>query len=94
MKKPATFITTLLTMVVVLSLVHVVVANRLSTTGITLSKLEEETKEYRTKNEILSQELFTASSLTMIASKAASLGFTTKMANVYFTAPLPLAIQR
>lgn len=80
--------------VIVLSLVQVVVSNFLSTTGISLVKLEDDTRRYQTQNAIFSEELLNASSFTMIASRASSLGFANRFARVYFTSPLPVALRR
>lgn len=94
MSKPALCMTVLVCTVIVLSLVQVVISNFLSTTGISLVKLEDDTRRYQTQNAILSEELLSASSFTMIASRASSLGFTNRSTRVHFTSPLPVALRR
>lgn len=76
MKKPYTVITILLGLVIVLSVGRVFMHNMLSTSGIFVSRAEQEINSYKTQNAILSEELLTASSLTSIAQKAQETGFT------------------
>ena len=78
MKKPALIIIFLIGIIVSLSFLKVVVYNRLSTSGVFVSKIEEEISFYKTQNAILSEELLTSSSLINIAAKASELGFTNK----------------
>lgn len=94
MKKPISFITFLTCTILFLSIVQVVVSNRLSTAGTTLGKLQDEIKQYGTKNALLSEKLLIASSLMQIASSAANLGFVEGKSSVILTNPLPLAVKR
>ena len=61
--------------IVLLSIIQAVVSNRLSTSGITLGKIEDEIRFYKTENSSLAEEYFLVSSLNNIASRAADLGF-------------------
>lgn len=93
MKKPISFITFLTCTIVILSVVQVVVSNRLSTTGTALGNLQDEIQQYKTQNAFLSEKFLSLSSFEYIASKAAELGFTQKTASVVLTYPLPLAVK-
>ncbi len=93
MKKPAIFITFLGLIVIFLTIVQVVVSNRLSTTGNNLWKLEEEVAYYEKQNAVLKEELLTVSSLNNIASTAGQLGFVEDKSQIFLSAPLPLAVR-
>ena len=75
MRKPVLIIIFLLGLTVVLSMVNAVAYNRLSTSGVFVGEVEEQISFYKTQNAILSEELFTSSSLTNIVAKASELGF-------------------
>lgn len=79
--------------IVMLSVVQIVVSSRLSTTGIVLGKLENSLKNYSEENEKLREKLLLSSSLTQIASSAASLGFVSEKSQIVLTGPLPIAIR-
>ncbi len=76
MKKPSLIIIFLLGLIVVLSVVKVIVYNRLATSGAFVGEVEEQISFYKTQNAILSEELLASSSLTSIITKASELGFT------------------
>lgn len=82
----------LLTLVGVFSLVHVVVANSLSTSGVMLSRLEEEKNALQKTNAMLSERVLLAASYNYIASRAGELGFSKDRHQVYIPNP-PLAIK-
>ncbi|MBI5465526.1 hypothetical protein HY946_02860 [Candidatus Gottesmanbacteria bacterium] len=58
-----------------LLLLQVVVANRLTTAGLTLDSLADQEQELRQENELLERKIATFSSLTQVAQKAAEAGF-------------------
>lgn len=91
MKKPAVFIALNVAIITGLSIVQVVVANSISTTGIELSNIQHEISELRKDNAILHEQMLTASSLTNIASRASELGFEESKTTLVISAPLPLA---
>lgn len=93
MKKPALFLACVIVLVIILSLVQVVVSNRLSTTGLMLGKLEEESAFYKNQNSLLSEKLLLASSFTHLASTAAEFGFVEGKSQVSLTSPLPIAFR-
>lgn len=61
--------------IIMLSIVQLLVSNRLSTDGAALAQLEKEINLYKNKNSILEDEILGRMSLTHIASEAAKLGF-------------------
>lgn len=94
MKKPLFFLSLLFMTILVLSVVQVVATNRLSTTGTTLGALQDEIKKYKTENAILKETVLEASSLTQIASSAATLGLEPSKSHVFVGQPQPIALQR
>lgn len=76
--------------VIFLSIIQVVASNMLSTSGIGLGKIEDETLFYKRENASLSEELFLSSSLATLTSRAESLGFVGEKSDLVLKA-LPLA---
>jgi len=93
MKRHSFVITFALFIIVFLSIVQVVVSNRLSTDGIGLGKIEDEIRFYKAQNSLLSEELFLASSLNNIASKATNLGFIENKSQFVLKTSLPFALK-
>ncbi len=91
MKKPLYFIAFNIIIIIVLSLVQVVIANSISTTGIELAKLQSEISELKKKNALLHEKILTSASLTKIASAASAMGFEETTSQIVISAPLPLA---
>jgi len=94
MKKPISLIFLVIFMIIILSIIKTVVSGRLSTSGVSLSKIEEEINNYKTQNIILREKLLTVSSLNNIVSKATLLGFVEKKSEFILSKPLPLAIKQ
>lgn len=91
MRHVVTFILFLTCIILVLSIVQVAVTNGISTTGMELDKMSNEIKEYKRENAILSEKLVEHSSLTHIASVAATLGFVEAKSQVFLNSVLPVA---
>jgi cell division protein FtsL len=91
MKKPVLFIVTMILTIIGLSIVHVAVANNISTTGVNLSKLQDELDTYKRENAFLHEKILELSSLTYINEKAEQSGFIASKGDFYFSTPLPLA---
>ncbi len=91
MKKPVIFIVINIAIIVGLSIVQVVVANGISTSGIELSKVQQQIGELKRSNAMLHEQILTASSLTSIASIASSMGFEEEKSPLVISSPLPLA---
>ena len=94
MKKPIVFIFVLTFSILFLSILQVVVSNRMSTAGVSLAVLEDEIKNYRIQNALLSEKLLTIASYTHIAFTADKEGFISAKSEVILTASLPLAVKQ
>ena len=81
----------LLFIVLGLSILHIIVSNRLSTAGVELDTVQKQLTFYRKQNLILQEDVLDNSSLFHIASAAATMGFVNEKSHVYLSAPLPLA---
>lgn len=75
-----------------LLLLQVVVANRLTTAGLTLDSLAGQEQGLRQENELLERKIATFSSITYIAQKAAEAGFA-KPQPFYLIPEFPVAGQ-
>ena len=93
MKKSHIIIIFLLGLVIALSIGRAILHNTMSTSGIFVSKAEQEINFYKTQNAILSEELLAASSLTSITEKAQKLGFTGKNTLMVLGGSKPLAVK-
>lgn len=93
MKKSTAVLTFLITATLVLLVARAFVANKISTSGILLSKINDEIKVYKTQNSNLREDLFLKSSLTNISTQASKLGFVKQKENLIL-APLPVALKR
>jgi len=91
MKKAYLLTIFLVGLVVLLSVAKAVLQNSLSTSGIYLSKAQQEINYYKTQNAILSEKLLTASSLTTIISKASESGFAGGNNMMVIKTSIPLA---
>lgn len=61
--------------ILILSVIQLLVSNKLSTDGLMLTNLEQEIDSYRQKSMLLSEEITKSMALTQLSSKAAELGF-------------------
>lgn len=91
MKQPIILIIANIIFILGLTLVQVIVANNLSTTGIELGEVQEKISAYKKTNAILHEQVLTASSLSSIASQAGQLGFEEIKTSVVVTSQPPLA---
>ena len=94
MKKPFVIIFSLISIIIVLTMVQVVVSNRLSTNGLTLGALEETISTYKNENTVLKEKLLIVSSFSHVASQAAEMGFVQAKTPVFLSTPLPLALKQ
>lgn len=94
MKKSYTLITFLLGLIIALSIAKAVLHNALSTSGIYVSKVEQEISSLKTENAILSEKLLVASSLTNIIQKAKDTGFNNDDALMIIGTSKPLALNQ
>lgn len=91
MKRPAIFIAFNIIIIIALSIVQVVAANSISTTGIELGKIQDQISDLTKQNEVLHEQVLTLSSLTSISSRAAEMGFVESKSTLVISQPLPLA---
>lgn len=91
MKRPVLFISFLILLVVGMSIVHVSVSNSLSTTGATLSKIQEDLAAYKKQNTLLKEQILSASALMTVNAEAKDAGYVPIKSEVTITHPLPLA---
>lgn len=91
MNKPLVFIGFNIAIVIALSLVQVIVSNSISTTGIELGKVQIEIETLKKKNAVLHEQVLVSSSLTMIASHAAEMGFEDSKTPIVLSNDIPLA---
>ena len=94
MKKPALIILSLIFTIVALSLVKTFISNRISTSGMVLGEIEDKISYYKTDNAILSEKLYSMSSLTSVAEEAQNQGFVEGKTNYVLANPLPIALKQ
>lgn len=86
-------VTILSIMLIALSVGQVIVSNGLSTTGITLASIDKEIHEYELQNALIREKILSESSLTEVASQAATLGFSQRKAQLVVNGLVPVAIK-
>lgn len=91
MKKPVLFIILNFIIILGLSVAQVVAANSISTTGIELGKIQDQTSRLQKENEILKEQVLSLSSFTSIASRAGDMGFEDGKSVLAIPQELPLA---
>jgi cell division protein FtsL len=94
MKKPLLILTLAVLMIITLSVLRVVVTNSLSTTGIDLSKMQEQIRDYKRENALMKEKILEKSSLTFIREEAQKRGFVRVKDIVHMGTPLPLALKQ
>lgn len=94
MKKPAILIILLIVTVVALSIFKTFVSNKISTSGTVLGAIEEKINYYKTENALISEKLYTLSSLTSVSEKADKLGFVDEKSTFVLTNPVPIALKQ
>lgn len=93
MKKSTGIIFSFLGIIILLSITQAVVSNKLSTKGVMLREIEEETHYYKTQNNKLLEKLLSYSSLTNLATRAAQLGFARIKEQLVLSSSQPLAVK-
>lgn len=94
MNKARLTIIVIFAVIILLSVVQTVISNSLSTSGVSLSKIDSEISSFQTENIVLSEKLFTETSLTTIDAKATQMGFIEGASPYVVTSTLPLAIRQ
>lgn len=93
MKSYSIFVTLLFLVIIILSVVQVVVSNKLSTTGITLGQMNDSITRLKNDNNILQSKLLTKESFINIASSASALGFVEEKSTIVLSGFTPLALK-
>lgn len=94
MKKPGLIILALVLIILVLSVVRIFISNNVSTSGVVLGKIQEERDKYKFENSIISEKLYTASSLTNVSKEAYDKGFIDSKTDLVLTKQVPVAIKQ
>jgi cell division protein FtsL len=94
MKKPILLIAILLVIVLTLSLVRIYISNQIATSGVVLGQVQSEIDSYKTQNILLSEKLYTQSSLTNIAEEAAKDGYVTQGSDFVLNGQVPVAYKQ
>lgn len=88
------FLISLISIVTILAVVQITASNFLATDGIDLASIKNQIAALKKENLILKQQIYTLSSLTEVASKAAILGFVPENNIVFLNKPQSLAINQ
>lgn len=70
---------------------QVIVSNRLATSGLKITDLENEISDLNQANSLYTEKIASASALTTLRSKAKELGFVKNISPVYFSRDVPVA---
>lgn len=92
MNKLAKLTKTILVLNIILLLLQVLVANRLTTAGLTLSQMDSKVMTLRDENEFLERKIATFSSLVQVSQKAAEAGYV-KPKLYYLVSEVPVALE-
>lgn len=95
MKKPVLIIISCAVFIIILlSIAQTVLSNALSTSGVLMGKITDQTLGYKTENALLREKFFLLSSLNNLASRASELGFVEGKSQFVVTKSLPLAVRQ
>jgi hypothetical protein len=79
--------------IILLTVIRVVVSNSIATNGIALGNIQEELENIKRQNALLKEQILHRSSMTHIASEAATLGFVSEKKEILLIQP-PIALKR
>ena len=91
MKKHKIFLAILIVSFLGLTALRTVVANRISTDGVALGRIQEETAYYKTENLKYKEKILAISSLGNISQKAKKLGFVDSKIGFVVGSSIPIA---
>jgi hypothetical protein len=94
MKKPAFLLFSLILIIVVLFIVRIYISNNVATSGVVLGTIQVQIENYKLENSVISEKLFSLSSLTNISQKAYDLGYEEQKSELVLTRNLPVAIKQ
>lgn len=93
-KKSFLLIIILLFTFLTLAMVRSIISNSMSTSGTELGKTGDELSSLKIENDLLREKLFALSSLTLISSKAAEVGFVEEKKTFSLTNAVPIALKQ
>lgn len=91
MKIPVLVLVILFVTIAVLTGARSVVSSRITTSGLELGKIQDQTADYKTQNVILKEKIFSLSSLTHVSEAAENVGFVESKEAFAVTAARPIA---
>jgi len=94
MKKYCLVLGALILLVSSLVIIRTFISNNVSTSGIVLGSIQEQIDSYKLDNSLLSQQVYSLSSLTNIASKASKIGLTNKQEEYVLSNSYPIAVKQ
>lgn len=94
MKKPAIILLALVLIIVVLFGLRSAVSNRITTSGLELGMVQDETLTYKTENAIIREKIFSLSSLSHVSEAASKVGFVESKSNFAVAAAHPIALKQ
>lgn len=94
MKKHGLILGALILIFFSLLVVRTFISNNVSTSGVALGKIQEEIDNYKIENSILSQQVYSYSSLSNIALKASQLGFVEDNQKFVLSNSVPIAVKQ
>lgn len=94
MKKPVIILSSLLLCILLLTVLQAVVSNSISTSGIDLSRMQQEIAKYKKENTLLSEKILQASSFLTISEEAEKMGYVESHNAISMNDAMPLAYSR
>lgn len=94
MRKPTLIISSLIIIILTLSVVRIFISNQVATSGVLLSKIQEEAAGLKTENVLLSEKLYTKSALVNIDSEAENRGYVEQKTDFVLNGQVPVAFKQ
>lgn len=94
MKKPILILTCLILVIIGLTVTRAIVSNTLSTTGVDLSRIDQDIDSYQRKNALIQERILQASAFTTLEQEAEQRGYEAMSSQIVLTSPLPIAYKR
>lgn len=94
MKKPILILSGLILVIIALTVTRAIVSNTLSTTGVDLSRIDQDIDSYQRKNALLQEKILQASAFTTLEQEAERKGYEAMSTQIVLTSPLPIAYKR
>lgn len=92
MNRARIILISLYSLVAVFAIIQITASNFLATDGVNLAQIQNNISRIKKENMVLSEKVYTLSSLTEVASSAAMLGFIPEKDTLFLNTPLPVAM--